>query len=195
MAIGVPSAVKTFNWLATLWLARGNLRLTTPMLFALGFVSIFVTGGLSGLFLGQPNLDAYFHDTYFVVAHFHIIMGVAALFGIFAGTFYWFPLLFGKMLNETLGKVHFYLTFILSYATFLPMHFAGFAGNPRRYADFTSFDFLAPIIPLQKGITHAAFALAAVQVIFLFNLVWTLWRGSAAPENPWGTNPDNGEAY
>lgn len=195
MAIGAPSAVKTFNWLATLWLARGNLRLTTPMLFALGFVSIFVTGGLSGLFLGQPNLDAYFHDTYFVVAHFHIIMGVAALFGIFAGTFYWFPLLFGKMLNETLGKVHFYLTFILSYATFLPMHFAGFAGNPRRYADFTSFDFLAPILPLQKGITHAAFALAAVQLIFLFNLVWTLWRGSAAPENPWGTDPDNGEAY
>ncbi len=201
MAIGAPSAVKTFNWLATLWLARGNLRLTTPMLFALGFVSIFVTGGLSGLFLGQPNLDAYFHDTYFVVAHFHIIMGIAALFGIFAGTFYWFPLLFGKMLNETLGKVHFYLTFILAYATFLPMHFAGFAGNPRRYADFTSFEFLSPLMPLQKAITHSAFALAAVQLIFLFNLAWTLWRGAPAPENPWSlepataSDPDNGETY
>ncbi|MCU1330513.1 MAG: Cytochrome-c oxidase [Bryobacterales bacterium] len=195
LAIGVPSAVKTFNWLATLWLARGELRLTTPMLFAVGFVSIFVTGGLSGLFLGQPELDAYFHDTYFVVAHFHIIMGIAALFGIFAATFYWFPFLFGKVLNETLGKIHFYLTFVLAYATFLPMHFAGFAGTPRRYADFTSFDFLTPILPLQKGITHAAFALAAVQLLFIGNLIWTLWRGAAAAENPWQTNADNGEAY
>jgi cytochrome c oxidase subunit 1 len=175
------------------------------MLFALGFVSIFVTGGLSGLFLGQPQLDAYFHDTYFVVAHFHIIMGIAALFAIFAGTFYWFPLLFGRSLNETLGKVHFYLTFILSYATFLPMHFAGFAGNPRRYADFTTFEFLTPVLPLQKGITHSAFALAAVQLIFLANLVWTLWRGPVAQEDPWhleaaqvapGTvASDNKEAY
>ena len=113
------------------------------MLFSLGFVSIFVTGGSPGLFLGQPQIDAYFHDTYFVVAHFHLIMGIAALFGIFAATFYWFPLMFGRMLNERLGKLHFYLTFVLAYATFLPMHFAGFAGNPRRYSDFTTFDFLA----------------------------------------------------
>jgi cytochrome c oxidase subunit 1 len=200
MAIGAPSAIKTFNWIATLWLARGELRLTTPMLFALGFVSVFVTGGLSGLFLGQPQLDAYFHDTYFVVAHFHIIMGIAALFGIFAATFYWFPLLFGKVLNETLGKVHFYLTFVLAYATFLPMHFAGFAGNPRRYADFTSFDFLGPLQVLQKGITHSAFALAAVQLIFLANLFWTLLRGPAAPADPWDAaasepTADNKEAY
>ncbi len=183
MTIGAPSAVKTFNWIATAW--NGALRLTTPMLFALGFVSIFVTGGLSGLFLGQPEIDAYFHDTYFVVAHFHLIMGVAALFGIFAATFYWFPLLFGRMMDERLGKLHFYLTFIGAYATFLPMHFAGFAGNPRRYADFTSFDFLAQVMPLQRWISYAAFCLAAVQLIFLWNLFYSMFRGEVAHPNPW----------
>jgi cytochrome c oxidase subunit 1 len=164
--------VKTLNWIATAW--GGSLRLTTAMLFSLGFVSIFVTGGLSGIFLAQPEIDSYFHDTYFVVAHFHLIMGIAALFGIFAATFYWFPLMFGRMMDEGLGKLHFYLTFVGAYSTFLPMHFAGFAGNPRRYADFTTFDFLAPLLPLQKWITHSAFTLAAVQLIFLWNLVHTL---------------------
>jgi cytochrome c oxidase subunit 1 len=183
MVIGAPSAVKTFNWIATAW--GGTLRLTTPMLFSLGFVSIFVTGGLSGIFLGQPQIDAYFHDTYFVVAHFHLIMGIAALFAIFAGTFYWFPLMFGRMMDERLGKIHFYLTFIGAYATFLPMHFAGFAGSPRRYSDFTTFDFLAPIMPLQRWITGSAFCLAAVQLIFLWNLFHSIWRGSVAPANPW----------
>ncbi|MDQ1473381.1 MAG: cytochrome c oxidase subunit [Bryobacterales bacterium] len=174
MAIGAPSAVKTFNWIATLW--GRQLQLPTAMLFSLGFISIFVTGGLSGLFLGQPQIDAYFHDTYFVVAHFHLIMGVASLFGIFAGTFYWFPLMFGRNLNERLGKLHFYLTFVFAYTTFLPMHFAGFAGNPRRYADFTTFDFLVPVMPLQKWITHSAFTLAAVQLIFIWNLAWSILR-------------------
>jgi cytochrome c oxidase subunit I len=183
MVIGVPSAIKTFNWIATAW--GGSLRLCTAMLFALGFVSIFVTGGLSGLFLGQPEIDAYFHDTYFVIAHFHLIMGIAALFGIFAATFYWFPLLFGRMMDERLGKLHFYLTFIGAYATFLPMHFAGFAGNPRRYADFTTFDFLAQVMPLQRWITFSAFGLAAAQVIFLWNLFRSMRRGAIAPKNPW----------
>lgn len=183
MAIGVPSAVKTFNWIATAW--GGSLELNTAMLFSLGFVSIFVTGGLSGLFLGQPQLDAYFHDTYFVVAHFHMIMGIAALFGIFAATFYWFPLMFGRMMNDRLGKIHFYLTFVFAYATFLPMHFAGFAGNPRRYADFTTFDFLAPVMPLQRWITYSAYALAASQLVFLVNLFHSMRRGVPAPANPW----------
>ena len=183
MVIGVPSAVKTFNWIATAW--GGELELTTAMLFALGFVSVFVTGGLSGIFLGQPDLDAYFHDTYFVVAHFHLIMGIAALFGIFAATFYWFPLMFGRMLDERLGKIHFYLTFIGAYATFGPMHFAGFAGNPRRYSDFTTFDFLAGVMPLQRWISGAAFCLASVQVIFLWNLFKSMRRGEIAPANPW----------
>ncbi|MGA2714579.1 MAG: cbb3-type cytochrome c oxidase subunit I [Bryobacteraceae bacterium] len=183
MVIGAPSAVKTFNWIATAW--GGSLRLTTAMLFSLGFVSIFVTGGLSGLFLGQPEIDAYFHDTYFVVAHFHLIMGIAALFGIFAATFYWFPLLFGRMMDERLGKLHFYLTFVGAYATFLPMHFAGFAGNPRRYSDFTTFDFLARVMPLQRWITYSAFCLASAQVVFLWNLFQSIRRGPVAPRNPW----------
>jgi cytochrome c oxidase subunit 1 len=157
----------------------------------LGFISVFVTGGLSGIVVGQPGLDQYFHDTYFVVAHFHIIMGVAGIFTLFAATAYWFPLLFGRMMNETLGKWHFYLTFIGVYAIFLPMHFAGFAGNPRRYADFTTFDFLAPLLPLHRAITHAAYFTAAVQLIFLVNLVWSASRGPLAPGNPW--NSSDGE--
>jgi cytochrome c oxidase subunit 1 len=186
MTIGVPSAVKTFNWLATLW--GGRIQLTTAMLFALGFVSVFVTGGLSGLFVGQPLLDLYLHDTYFVVAHFHLIMGVAAIFGIFAGIFYWFPIMYGRMLNETLGKIHFFATFAGVYALFMPMHLAGIAGNPRRYSDFTNFDFLAPLIPLHRFMTLAAFFTAAAQLIFLVNLFWSIRRGSVAPQNPWNAN-------
>ncbi len=183
MVIGVPSTVKTLNWIGTVWGAK--LRLNAPMLYCLGFVSIFVTGGLSGLVLGQAQLDTYFHDTYFVVAHFHLIMGVAALFGIFAATHYWFPLLFGRMMNDTLGKWHFYLTFVGAYAMFLPMHFAGFAGNPRRYADFTTFTFLGQVLTLQKGITHAAFFTGAVQLLFLYNLFHSISRGVKAKQNPW----------
>jgi cytochrome c oxidase subunit 1 len=185
LAIAIPSAVKTLNWIATLW--GSDVELTTAMLFAIGFVSVFVTGGLSGLFLGQPQLDAYFHDTYFVVAHFHLIMGIAGLFGVFAATFYWFPLLFGRMLDEKLGRIHFYLTFALSYATFGPMHFAGFAGNPRRYADFTTFEFLNGVMPVQRWITWSAFALAGAQTIFLYNLFRSVWRGEPAPANPWNS--------
>ena len=183
LIIAVPSSIKTLNWIATAW--GGELRLTTSMLFALGFVSFFITGGLSGLFLGQPVLDQYFHDTTFVVAHFHIIMGVAAIFGIFAATFYWFPLMFGRMLNEKLGKLHFYLTFIGAYAIFLPMHFTGFAGNPRRYADLTSFQFLAPLLPIHVWMTDAAYWTAAVQILFLVNLFWSMKKGAPAVRNPW----------
>jgi cytochrome c oxidase subunit 1 len=183
MVIAVPSAVKTFNWIATIW--GGNLELTTPMLFALGFVSIFVTGGLSGLFLGQPVLDQYFHDTYFVVAHFHLIMGVASVFALFAATAYWFPLMFGRLMDERLGKTHFYLTFAGAYAIFLPMHFAGFAGNPRRYAELTNFRFLMDLLPIHRAMTYAAYFTAAVQILFLINLVWSIRKGLPAPPNPW----------
>ena len=186
IAVAVPSAVKTFNWIATVW--GGQIELATPMLYSLGFISLFVTGGLSGIVVGQPGLDQYFHDTYFVVAHFHIIMGVASVFTLFAATAYWFPLLFGRVMNETLGKWHFYLTFIGVYAIFLPMHFAGFAGNPRRYADFTTFDFLNALMPLHRGITHAAYFTAAVQILFVVNLVWSAWRGPVAVQNPWGAS-------
>ena len=183
LAIGVPSTVKTLGWLGTLW--GGHLRFSTPMLFCLGFVSVFVTGGLSGIVLGQPLMDQYFHDTYFVVAHFHLIMGVAALFSIFAATHYWFPLLFGRMMHDGLGRWHFALTFVGVHAIFLPMHFLGMAGNPRRYADFTSFDFLTPLMPLHRFITLAAYATAAAQILFLINLFGSMRWGRLAPANPW----------
>ena len=183
MSIGVPSAIKTFNWIGTLW--GGRIRFTTAMLFALGFVSLFVTGGISGIFLGQPALDLYFHDTYFVVGHFHMIMGVAAIFGMFAGTFYWFPKVTGRFMNETLGKIHFYLTFLGVYAIFTPMHFLGIAGNPRRYADFTNFDFLGKLLPVHTFMTHAAIYTAVAQIIFLINLIWSAKKGKRAPDNPW----------
>ncbi len=183
MAIGVPSAIKTFNWLGTMW--RGSIRLYTPMLFAVGFVSLFVTGGLSGPFLAQPSLDIQLHDTYFVVAHFHLIMGVAAIFGIFAGTYYWFPKMFGRMMNEPMGKLHFWLTFIGTYAVFMPMHYLGMAGHPRRYSQLTELEFLKQLHPLQEFITYAAFVTIAAQFLFVINLFWSMFKGAKAPVNPW----------
>src|SRR5215470_7122676 len=140
LSIGVPSAVKTFNWLGTLWGSR--IRFTTPMLFAIGFVSLFVSGGITGLFLGQTSIDIPLHDTYFVVGHFHLIMGVAAIFGMFAGTYFWFPKMFGRMMNETLGKLHFVLTFIGVNAIFIPFHIMGMSGAPRRYAEHDKLGYL-----------------------------------------------------
>ncbi len=183
MAIGVPSAIKTFNWIGTLW--GGQIRFTSPMMYALGFVSLFVTGGISGIFLGQPALDLYLHDTYFVVGHFHMIMGVAAIFGMFAGTAFWFPKMFGTMMNETLNKMHFYLTFIGVYAIFTPMHFVGVAGNPRRYADFKDFEFMKELMPVHTFMTHAAIFTAVVQLLFFINIFWSWWKGKRASDNPW----------
>jgi cytochrome c oxidase subunit 1 len=183
LVIGVPSAIKTFNWLGTVW--NGSLHLTTSMLWALGFVSVFVTGGLTGIWLGQPALDLYFHDTYLVVGHFHMIMGVAAVFAMFAGTYFWWPKMTGRMLGETLGRVHFYCTFVGVYAIFIPMHFAGIVGNPRRYSDFSQFEFLRDLTMLHKFMTHAALFTAAMQFLFLFNLLYSLRKGAKAPPNPW----------
>lgn len=183
MVIAVPSAVKTFNWLGTIW--GGRLRFSTPMLFSLGFVSLFITGGLSGLFLAQPPLDLYLHATYFVVAHFHLIMGVAAVFGIFAATYFWFPKATGRMLSEPLGRIHFWLTFAGVYCIFMPMHFLGLEGNPRRYSSFVHVSFLTPLLGLHAIITIAALITAAAQVIFMLNLVWSFYRGCPAGANPW----------
>ena len=183
MAIGVPSAIKTFNWLGTMW--RGNIRLTPPMLFAIGFVSLFVTGGISGPFLAQPAIDIPLHDTYFVVAHFHLIMGVAAIFGIFAGTYYWFPKMFGRMMNNTLAQIHFFFTFIGTYAIFMPMHYLGMAGNPRRYSQFTELKYLGPLIPVHRLITIAAVITITAQLLFVFNLFWSMFKGKKATQNPW----------
>lgn len=183
LAIGVPSAVETFNWLATLW--GGRIQFTAAMLFALAFVSVFVTGGLSGLFLAQPALDNVLHGTYYVVAHFHLIMGIAAIFGIFAATYFWFPKMFGRMMNETIGKMHFWFTFAGAYLIFFPMHFVGLAGGIRRYADFTALPYLWSLQPLQRFITWAALVTASAQLLFLWNLFWSLWRGEKADNNPW----------
>jgi cytochrome c oxidase subunit 1 len=183
IVIGVPSAVKTFNWLGTLWGA--SLRMTTPMLFAIGFISLFISGGVTGLVLGQSALDMVFHDTYFVTGHFHLIMGVAAVFGIFAATYYWYPKMFARMLNETLGKLHFWLTFIGVYAIFVPFHILGIAGHPRRYADSLSFEFLRTLDPLHLFITLATIVTALAQIVFLINFFGSLWGGQKAADNPW----------
>ena len=183
MSIGVPSAIKTFNWLGTLW--GGKIRLYTPMLFAIGFVSLFVSGGLSGPFLAQPVLDIPLHDTYFVVGHFHLIMGVAAIFGIFGATYYWFPKMFGRMMNETLGKWHFVLTFIGTYCIFMPMHYLGMAGQTRRYSQFTEVAYQTKLLPLQTFMTYAAFVTIGAQFIFVFNLFWSMKKGPKASDNPW----------
>jgi cytochrome c oxidase subunit 1 len=184
MTIGVPSAIKTFNWLGTVW--GGKITFNCAMLFALGFVSLFVSGGLSGLFLAQPSLDLYLHDGYFVVAHFHLIMGVAAIFGMFAGMYFWFPKMFGRFLSESVGKVHFWLTFVGVYAIFMPMHFLGLAGHPRRYFDTTAVVYLAKLQPVHVFISIAAFITIGAQLLFLFNFFWSLKAGKEAKEeNPW----------
>src|SRR3974390_1866572 len=183
MCIGVPSAIKTFNWLGTMW--KGHIRFDSPMLYAIGFVSLFVSGGLSGPFLAQPVLDIPLHDTYFVVGHFHLIMGVAAIFGIFAATYYWFPKMFGRMLDSRLGAIHFWVTFAGTYAIFMPMHYLGLAGHPRRYSQLTEVAYLHGMIPLQKFITYAAFVTIAGQFIFVINLFWSMFKGPKASDNPW----------
>jgi len=183
MSIGVPSAIKTFNWLGTLW--GGSIQFRTPMLFALGFVSLFVSGGLSGLFLAQPAVDNLLHATYYVVAHFHLVMGVAAIFGIFAATYFWFPKMFGRMMNEPLGKIHFWFTFVGAYFIFMPMHWVGIAGGIRRYAESTSTTYAAALQPLHHLMTIAAFVTAGAQLFFLFNFFWSLKHGAPATKNPW----------
>jgi cytochrome c oxidase subunit 1 len=153
-------------------------------LFCLGFISVFISGGISGFFLAQPSLDTVLHATYFVVAHFHFVMAVASIFGVFAGTYFWFPKMTGRMMNEALGKWHFWLTFIGVYAIFMPMHYLGLAGNIRRYSAFVD-DFMIPLIPVHKAITIAALLTGAAQLIFLYNLIHSRFFGAIASENPW----------
>lgn len=183
LSIGVPSAVKTFNWLGTLWGAR--IRFTTPMLFAIGFVSLFVAGGITGLVLGQTSLDLPMHDTYFVTAHFHLVMGVASIFGMFAAIYFWFPKMFGRMMSERLGKIHFWITFVGVYCIFVPMHTMGMVGMPRRYSEFGQYEFLARLHPLVIFVSIAAIITAITQLLFYFNLVWSVFKGKKAGDNPW----------
>ena len=188
MAIAIPSAMKVLSWLATIWRSRPTY--TAAMLFALGFVSLFVAGGLTGPILAQPILDQYLHNSYFVVGHFHLIMAMAGVFGIFMATYYWFPLLCGRRMNETLGRWHFWLTILSAYATFLPMHVAGLMGAPRHYAQFTGVataadSLLSHTLLMQRHITYAAFVLIASQLLFLYNLAHSWRLGELAAENPW----------
>jgi cytochrome c oxidase subunit 1 len=183
LSIGVPSAIKTFNWLGTLW--GGRIRFTVPMLFAIGFVSLFVAGGITGLVLGQTSLDLSMHDTYFVLAHFHLVMGVAAIFGMFAGVYFWFPKMFGRMMSARLGYIHFWPTFIGVYCIFIPMHVMGLVGMPRRYASFAEYTFLNKTHPLVMLVTIAAIVTAVTQIVFFVNFFWSLFKGEKAGDNPW----------
>jgi cytochrome c oxidase subunit 1 len=188
MAIAIPAAAKVLSWIATVW--RSRPQLATPMLFALGFVSLFITGGLSGPILAQPILDEYLHNTFFVVAHFHLIMAMAGVFGLFCATYYWFPLLAGTQLREGLGKIHFWGTLLFAYATFLPMHFTGLAGEPRHYSQLTGIPgpaglLLEATLPLQRHISTSAFLLIASQFVFLANLAITFLRRRPCTANPW----------
>ncbi|HEX6728479.1 MAG TPA: cbb3-type cytochrome c oxidase subunit I [Pyrinomonadaceae bacterium] len=183
LSIGVPSAVKTFNWLGTLWGAR--IRFTTPMLFALGFVSLFVAGGITGLILGQSSLDLPMHDTYIVLGHFHLVMGVASIFGMFAATYFWFPKMFGRLMDERMGQIHFWITFVGVYCIFVPMHVMGLVGMPRRFSQFTEYQFLTELSPLVKFVTISAIITIAVQLLFYFNVFWSMFKGKKATDNPW----------
>ena len=183
LSIGVPSAVKTFNWLGTLWGAR--IRFTTPMLFAIGFVSLFVAGGITGLVLGQSSLDLPMHDTYFVPAHFHLVMGVASIFGMFAALYFWFPKMFGRFMHDGMGKIHFWITFIGVYCIFVPMHTMGMVGMPRRFAQFTEYEFLKSLHPLVVFVSISAIITVLVQFLFYFNVIWSVFKGKKADDNPW----------
>jgi cytochrome c oxidase subunit I len=185
LIIAVPSAVKIFNYVTTLW--KGNIVFTPAMLFSIGLVSFFLTGGITGIFLGNSAVDIQLHDTYFVVAHFHLVMGSASFFGMLAGVYHWFPKMFGRMMNERLGHIHFWLTFVGVYLVFFPMHYIGIAGFPRRYYSWTNFETFSGFTDLNMLVSVAAIITLAAQFIFLFNFIYSIFRGRLAPANPWNS--------
>jgi cytochrome c oxidase subunit 1 len=187
LLIAVPSAIKVFNWITTLW--RGNLRFTPAMLFAVGFVSLFISGGLTGIFLGNSAIDIQLHDTYFVVAHFQIVMGLAAFFGMFAGIYHWFPKMYGRFMNNALGYFHFIVTIIGSYMIFWPMHYLGMTGVPRRYFAFTTFEAFDQYKDLNQFISVFAIIVFVAQLVFMFNFFYSIYKGRKVTEqNPWKAN-------
>jgi cytochrome c oxidase subunit I len=186
MVIAVPSAIKTFNWLGTLW--GGNIRFTVPMLNGLAFVSMFVIGGLSGIFMASTPVDIFIQDTYFIVAHIHYVVFGGSIFGAFAGIYYWFPKMFGRLTHEGLGKLHFWGTFVFFNAVFLPMHIIGVGGHMRRIYNPLQYDFLKWTEPWNVFMSVAAFALGLSQIPFVINFLWSLFKGAPAPVNPWEAN-------
>jgi len=184
LMIAIPSAIKVFNWLTTIW--RGNLKFTVPMMFALGFVSLFISGGLTGIFLGNSALDIHLHDTYFVIAHFHLVMGVSAFFGMFAGIYHWFPKMFGRFMNNTLGYVHFFITLAGAYLIFWPMHYEGIAGMPRRYYDYSAWKSFAQFQDLNAFISIVVVIVFFTQLLFVFNFFVSIFKGRKVTDpNPW----------
>ena len=186
MLIALPSSIKVFNWLATLW--GGRIHFTTPMLFSLSFVSMFILGGLSGILMAANTVDEFVHDTYYIVAHFHYVLFAGTIMGVFGALYFWFPKMFGRQMNEGLGKVHFLLTFVFLNGTFFPMHILGWRGFPRRSADPYFSGQFADLLPLNRFITWCAFALAVSQLIFVVNFFWSLRAGKRAPGNLWRSN-------
>jgi cytochrome c oxidase subunit 1 len=186
LLVAIPSAVKVFNYLTTLW--KGNIVFTPAMLFGIGLVSTFITGGLTGIILADASLDITVHDTYFVVGHFHIVMGLSAVFGMMGGVYHWFPKLFGRMLNNKLGYAHFWLTIISAYGVFFPMHFLGLAGLPRRYYTNSSFPMFDDLVDINIVISVFAIIAAFSQFLFIFNFIYSALRGPKAPQNPWRSN-------
>ena len=187
LLIAIPSAIKVFNWLTTIW--RGNIRFTPAMLFAIGFVSLFISGGLTGIWLGNSTIDIHVHDTYFVIAHFHIVMGVSAFFGMFAGVYHWFPKMFGRYLNSTLGYIHFWVTMAGAYLIFWPMHYMGLAGVPRRYLDFSPWTSFNKFGDLNRMISIVTMIVFAVNLMFVFNFFYSIFKGrKVRSTNPWGAN-------
>ncbi|GAB2864954.1 cbb3-type cytochrome c oxidase subunit I [Pseudoduganella ginsengisoli] len=184
LIIAVPTALKVYNWTLTLW--RGDIHLTVPMLFALGFISTFVLGGVTGLFLGNVSVDIPLSNTYFVVAHFHMVMGVSPVLAVFGGLYHWFPKMSGRMFNEALGKLHFWVTFIGAYAIFFPMHYLGILGMPRRYYAYENYSFIPPSAQvMNEFITVAALIVGVTQLVFVFNFIYSTFRGQPAGGNPW----------
>jgi cytochrome c oxidase subunit 1 len=182
----VPSAIKVFNWITTIW--RGNIRFTPGMLFSLGFVSLFISGGLTGIFLGNSTLDINLHDTMFVVAHFHIVMGVSAFFGMFAGIYHWFPKMFGRYLNNSMAYIHFWVTLTGAYLIFWPMHYEGLAGMPRRYWSYENWLSFNQFADLNKFMSTVAMVVFAVQLMFVFNFFYSIFKGrKVVSQNPWGS--------
>ncbi len=187
LLIAVPSAIKVFNWLTTLW--KGNIHFTPGMLFSIGFVSLFISGGLTGIWLGNSALDIHLHDTYFVVAHFHLVMGVASMFGMFAGIYHWYPKMFGRHMNHTLSYIHFWITMIGAYLIFWPMHYEGLAGMPRRYYDFSNWESFKMFNGLNEFISVVAMIVFATQFLFVFNFFYSMFKGrKLTNQNPWGSN-------